>query len=57
MKPGTKSTEFWLTLAVILAAVANGTTVVNIPWEQFQWIVGLTGVYAGSRSFVKGMQK
>ena len=57
MKAGTKSTEFWLTLAVILAAIANGTTVVNIPWEQFQWIVGLTGVYAGSRSFVKGMQK
>lgn len=55
MTDGMKSSEFWLVLAVIGAALLNGTDFINIPWEQFAIVTGAVGVYTGGRSLVKGM--
>lgn len=53
-RQGKQTSEFWLTIAIIAAALLNGTEMVNIPWDQFIWIAGLAGVYTVGRSYVKG---
>ena len=55
MTDGMKSSEFWLVMAVIAAALLNGTEFVNIPWEQFAIVTGAVAAYTGGRSLVKGM--
>ena len=53
MKPGNKTTEFWLTLAGMALVLLNGTEYINIPWEQLTVFVGGTGAYALSRGVAK----
>jgi len=53
MTPGKKSSEFWLIIACGVMLLANGSEYINVPWETLQWFIGLTGVYAGGRQFVK----
>lgn len=52
-KPGIKSSEFKMIVAVFVLAIANGTEYVNIPWEQFTWLIGLAMGYTGQRGLVK----
>lgn len=53
MKPGKQTTEFYLTLAAMAGFVLNGTTFVNIPWDQMPYFLALAGGYTVARSWVK----
>lgn len=53
LRPGSKSSEFYLTVLVMLIFVANGTTYVNIPWDNMIWIAGLAGLNIGGRTLLK----
>ena len=53
MTPGIKSSELKLIVFCGLMMLANGTEYVNVPWEPFEWFIGLPGVYTVARGFVK----
>ena len=58
MTDGMKSSEFWLCIAAIAAAVLNGTAYINIPWDQFGIVVlGTIAPYTGARALVKAFGK
>ena len=55
-KPGVQTSEFKLILVVAVVTVLNGTEWVNIPWDEFLVIFGgLTGLYTGGRTYIKGV--
>ena len=55
MKPGIKSTEFWLTLL----AFAGGVLLVIFDKIDASWVVpaigGLTAIYTGARAHTKSL--
>jgi hypothetical protein len=53
VKPGIKSTEFWMTLVMSLAAIAGGLTSVIPPQVAAVIVAVLTGVYNVLRALVK----
>ena len=53
MKSGTKTTEFWLTLAGMALVLLNGTEYIDIPWQHLSVAMGSTGAYALSRGIAK----
>ena len=50
---GVKSTEFWMFVATGIFMLANGTSYVSVPWDQFTIWMGATGLYAGLRTAEK----
>ena len=50
---GFQSTEFWMFVATGFVMIVNGTSAVNIPWDQFTVWMGATGVYAALRTVEK----
>jgi hypothetical protein len=50
---GVKSTEFWMFAVTGIAMLVNGTSLVNVPWDQFTIWMGATGLYAGARTWEK----
>lgn len=50
-QPGWKSTEFYLTVLVIIAVMLS--TKLGITSEQLYIILGAAGIYTGGRSFTK----
>jgi hypothetical protein len=50
---GIKSTEFWMFVATGIMLVANGTSFVNIPWDQIVVWMAANGLYAGLRTTEK----
>ncbi len=53
MKPGNKTTEFWLTIAGMALLALNGTEYITIPWERLTVYAGSAGAYALSRGIAK----
>ena len=53
MTPGIKSSELKLIVFCGLMMLANGTEYVNVPWETFEWFIGLPGIYTVGRHVVK----
>ena len=43
MKPGLLTSEFLLVVIVGAIYLANGTSFVNVPWSQLEWLSGLAG--------------
>ena len=50
---GKNSTEFWLTVFTGFVMLANGTELLNIPWDQFVIWMGANGIYTGARTLNK----
>lgn len=53
MKPGAKTTEFYLSLAAMAGVVALALTGNSDP-ETIGALTGLAGIYSAGRSYVKG---
>ena len=56
MKDGVKTTEFWALLALGALVLANGSSAIDIPWEQVQWYGGIVAAYIAGRSWVKSSE-
>ena len=54
---GIKTTEFYLMVLAYLLMVVNGTSHVDIPWDQVTMLLVATGVYTGARTTEKVMVK
>lgn len=53
MKPGYKTTEFWVTLASIIGpALLPGTQISPDIWMGT--VAGLAAIYTGARAYTKG---
>ena len=50
---GITSTEFYMFAATGLVMILNGTSFVNIPWDQFTIWMAATGLYGGLRTIEK----
>ena len=50
---GLKSTEFWMTVFSGLIMLANGTSLIDIPQEQFVIWMAANGLYVGARTIEK----
>ena len=50
---GVKSTEFWMFVATGVIMLVNGTTLINVPWDQFTIWMAATGLYGGLRTIEK----
>lgn len=50
---GIKTTEFWMFALTGLAMLANGTSLFEVPWDQFTVWMGATGFYTGMRTIEK----
>ena len=56
MKPGLLTSEFLLVVIVGAIYLANGTSFVNVPWSQLEWLSGLAGAYVLGRSLPKAAE-
>ena len=54
MKPGIRSTEFWLGLIGVILAYFNESLGLDIPVPAIVSVLGLIAVYIFGRSYVKG---
>lgn len=50
---GRKTTEFWMFLFSGVVLLANGTSIINVPWDQFVVWMTAWGVYTGARTWEK----
>ena len=50
---GVKSTEFWMFVATGILLVINGTSLVNVPWDQFTIWMAANGLYVAARTTEK----
>lgn len=51
LQPGWKTTEFWLSLAAIVAVMFS--VKLGLTSEHIYAILGVAGIYTGGRSFAK----
>ena len=52
-RAGSKTSEFWLTLAFIGVVMANGTRVFDVGGEQIAMLATLIFGYGGGRTLIK----
>lgn len=52
---GVKSTEFWVLVLTGILMVANGTSWVEVPWDQFTVWMAANGLYIGARTTEKSI--
>lgn len=50
---GARTTEFWMTAVSGLIMLANGTSLIYIPWDQFVIWMAANGLYVGARTTEK----
>lgn len=50
---GVKTTEFWMFVATGLVLILNGTSYVNIPWDQYTVWMAANGLYVAGRTAEK----
>ena len=50
---GVKTTEFWMTVLSGVILLANGTSFVDIPWDQFVIWMAANGLYIAGRTTEK----
>ena len=50
---GVKSTEFWMTVLSGVIMLANGTSLIEIPWDQFVIWMTANGLYIAARTTEK----
>ena len=53
MKPGLKTSEFWLVIAYLVRVLANGTAYVNVPWPEMASLGAAVFGYSVSRGLTK----
>jgi len=52
---GLRTTEFWMFAATGIVMIANGTSFVNVPWDQFTIWMGAFGLYTAARTTEKAI--
>lgn len=50
---GVRTTEFWVLVLTGILMVVNGTSLVNVPWDQFTVWMAANGLYIGARTTEK----
>lgn len=53
LKSGKTTSEFWLMILYSVIFVANGTSYVHIPWDQFALYTAVVFGYNGGRALIK----